>query len=197
MLSDFLPDAVHCLCFHKTVHALMLLWDECGYLLLDGGHLLIKLPQSPHKMAVSVNFCCEGTVLNAGQCRVHFRKLVPGRKELLQVLDRTLIPIIETGRCMDFSSVCRAVRCKLAESVGVGCHEHCHILGRNGATMLVDDGERNVIVLVILLIPIRDWGLTMLDSYTPLIPGMVQPDRAFLCFHHTLSTSSSPTFSAM
>ena len=64
----------------------MLLQDECGHLLLDGDHLLIELPQPPHKMAVAMDLCCEGTVLNAGQCRVHFRKLVPCWKELLQIL---------------------------------------------------------------------------------------------------------------
>ena len=42
-------------------------------------------------------------------------------------------------------------------------------------TVLVDDGERNIIVLVIPLVPIRDWGLTTLDSYTLLIPGVTIP----------------------
>ena len=44
----------------------MLLREERGYLLLDGGHLLIELPQPPHKMAVSVNFRRKEAVPNAG-----------------------------------------------------------------------------------------------------------------------------------
>ena len=66
-----------------------------------------------------------------------------------------------------------AVKRKLAESVGIGCHEHRHILGGDGATVFVNDREWNVIVLVIPLIPVRDWRLTTLDPYTPLIPGVV------------------------
>ena len=174
----------------------MLLWDKCGHLFLDGGHLFIKLPQPPHEVTVTMDLGSEGAVFNAGYGCVHFRELVPSGKELFQILDRIQCSVIETGRCMDFSSVRRTVRREFSECIGIGCHEHRHVFGRDSTTVFVGDVEWNIIVLVIPLIPFRDRGLTSLDSYTPLIPQVVQPDRAVFCFSHTVSTSSSPPSSA-
>ena len=97
---------------------------------------------------------------------------------------------------MDFSSVRWAVGHKFAKCVRVGHHEHRHILGGNSATVFVGDGKRDVVVLVIPFIPLRDGRLTLLDPYAPLISGVVQPDRAVFCLSHTVLTSAFSSSSA-
>ena len=106
---------------------------------------------------------------------------MPRRKELFQILSGIWCSVIETGRCMDFSSVHRAVGHKLAKRVRVGRHEYRHIFGRDSTTVFVGDGKRDVVVLVIPFVSFRDRRLILLDSYTPLIPGVIQPDRAVFC----------------
>src|ERR1700761_849462 len=142
-------------------------------------------------MLVTMDFSCKGAVLNVGQRCIDLCKLIPSGKELFQVLDRTWLLVVEVGGGVDFSGVRRAVGSELAEGIGVGCHEHSHILGWDGVTILIDDGEWDVIVLVIVLVPIRNRRLTVLDAYTPLVPRVVEPDRAFFCFSHTSSTSTT------
>ena len=91
--------------------------------------------------------------------------LVPGGEEFLRVLDRSWLLVVEPGCYMDFSSMRGPVRDEFAKRVQVGSHEYCHILGRNGAIVLVDDGEGNIIVLVVALISVRNGRFTMLDPY--------------------------------
>ena len=59
--------------------------------------------------------------------------------------------------------------------------------------MFVGDGKRNVVVLVIPFVSFRDRRLTSLNPYAPLIPEVVQPDRAVFCLSHTITTLSSPS----
>ena len=174
----------------------MLLRDKRGHLFLNGGHLFIKLRQSPHEMTIAVNFCGEGAVFYAGYGSVHLCELVPSRKEFFQILDRIQCSVVEAGFCVDLPCICRTIRRKFPERVRVGCHEHHHIFGGNSVSAFVRDAERNVIMLVILLVSFRDQRLTLLDPYTPLIPGVIQPGRAVFSFSHTIPTSASPSSSA-
>ena len=83
----------------------MLLWDESGHLLLDSGHLFVKLLQPSHEVMIMVDLRREGAVFDAGQRRVHFCKLVPRGEEFPEILYGVWGSIIEAGRCMDLSSV--------------------------------------------------------------------------------------------
>ena len=67
----------------------MLLREKSGHLFLDSSHLLVELLQPPHEVAVAMDLRREGAIPNAGQRRVHLRKLVPRGEELSEILYRS------------------------------------------------------------------------------------------------------------
>ena len=71
----------------------MLLRDKSGHLLLDGGHLFIKLPQPPHEVTIAVDFRRERAVSDTRQRRVYLCKLMPRGQELSEVLWCVVAPL--------------------------------------------------------------------------------------------------------
>ena len=171
---------------------------EGPHLRLQCLHLLVQLGEPLLDMTEAVDFSAKGPVPYPCQHVVNARCIHIVEAEGYKVVGA------ETGYASDVEYRCRmneplvdlSLAVKHAVGVGVVGHFDFDVFGRYRNPVPVDDVKRNVLRSMIHFESGWERGLgaqSDLDADRVSLPGVIEPDRAFFCFAHTSSTSSSTT----